>query len=292
MQNIKLSIIIVNYNSLNYLKKCIESIINFNDIGDQVEVIVVDNSDDNKTEIWLAEYYPGIKCINNDNKGFGQANNVGAKEANGEYILFLNPDTIIVEPVFKHAISCFENDDKLGSFGYMLTDIDGNMNASFGSRLAMGMAVTTVTKLCIKVGFFIPTKMFTSGADLFIRKDVFFNCGQFDEKIFMYCEEADIANRVNKLGYSIAYYPDKKIVHLEGKSSGNSVTKQYKRVLSAREYYCQKYGIDFKKMLKREYRYCCLKYYVGLIRNPKENPYYDIKEELKEYIKKYSRRER
>lgn len=286
-KEILLSIIIVNYNSLEYLKKCVESIYCFNDIGEKFEIIVVDNSENDEADIWMKDNHPECKFVNNENKGFGQANNVGSNIARGKYLLFLNPDTLLVEPILEFAISCFENDDKLGAFGLKLIDINGNKNTTFGWRLSMGLLTISFSKFCMKHDIFIPSKMFTSGADIFIRRDVFDDCGKFDENIFMYCEEADIANRINQIGYHISYFPQKKIIHLEGKSTSDNIAKKYKILLKTREYYCAKYNLNFYALLKKEYCYCSLKYYYMLLN--KNNPYKEIREELKKYIIKYSK---
>ena len=117
---IKLSIIIVTYMSDEYIDLCIDSIYQYNDIGNEnIKIIVVDNS---------PPYYPMYNRVskkykdvvfiqNKSNVGFGTANNIGASVIESEYILFFNPDAELIEPVFKNIISRFENDGKLGCLG-------------------------------------------------------------------------------------------------------------------------------------------------------------------------------
>lgn len=258
MDRKKLSIIIVNYNSLTYLQNCISSIEKFNDIGDQLEVIVVDNSTGDESIRWL-QGQQNIIAIANENRGFGQGNNVGVKKAHGEYLLFLNPDTVIIEPVFQFAVDQFEKDPKLGLFGVQL--VDGNLrpNSTYGLRMPLGFTRSVLTRILISAKVFIPSAMYTSGADLFIRKSVFDEAGAFDENLFMYCEEADLCNRVNRLGYRNAFYSEKKIIHLEGKTQDAKLFTSYRRQMESRKYYCEKYSIDFLRFARKEKRYCALK---------------------------------
>lgn len=254
----KLSVIIVNYNSLNYLKECVYSINNNNDIGEALEIIVVDNSPNDDALEWL-DTQKNIKAVKNENRGFGQGNNVGSSIASGEYLLFLNPDTIIIEPVFKFAINQFERSAKLGLFGVQLVNRNMIPNSTYGLRMPLGFMRTVLCKLLISLHIFLPSKMYTSGADIFIRKNVFEAAGAFDENIFMYCEEADLCNRVNSIGYQNDFFPQKRIIHLEGKTSETNLFTTYTRQMSSRKYYCEKYNIPFEKYKKSEIRYCKLK---------------------------------
>jgi len=258
MMGIRLSVIIVSYNSLEYLKECISSIRSFNDIGESLEIIVVDNSTEKSTMDWLREQ-PGIVAISNENKGFGQGNNIGARVAKGEFLLFLNPDTVLIEPVFAHAIELFEKDSTLGLFGVQLVGKNRKRNSTYGLRMTMGLARTLLSKMLVTFRVFLPRKMYTSGADIFIRKNVFENAGCFDEEFFMYCEEADLCNRVNALGYKNGFVRNCKIIHLEGKTTEAKLFTSTIRLIESRKHYCEKYGYDFIKFLNKEKRYCRIK---------------------------------
>ena len=257
---VRLSVIIVTYNCCDLLQKCIESIYRYNDIGDELELIVVDNGDDGSYEkIRSIPGFEKVMSLKHENTGYGAGNNSGADNAKGDVLLFLNPDTELIEPVFRFALDKFDNDQNLGSFGVRLLDKDRKRAPSGGFRLHMGFWKVQVYKLLDRIGVFIPSRMFTCGADLFVRKEAFYACGAFDEEIFMYCEEADICNRLNASGWKIAFFPEKKIIHMEGSTSADSFPKKYSAVLKAREYYCSKYGVDFKREAKKELRYCGIK---------------------------------
>lgn len=257
---IRLSVVIVTYNCLELLKKCIASVFQFNDIGEELEVIVVDNGSDGSYEkIKAMPGFEEVIAFKHENSGFGAGNNAGAAIAEGDVILFLNPDTELVEPVFKYALQKFDKDIELGCFGVQLIDKDHKPAPSGGYRLHMGLWKVQSYKILNRIGVFLPDKMFTSGADLFIRRSSFYECGAFDENIFMYCEEADICNRLNGIGKKVAYFPEKHIIHNEGSTAADSFPQKYSAVLKARQYYCKKYGINFSREAKKELRYCRLK---------------------------------
>ena len=254
-----LSIIIVSYNCLDILKDCIESVWKYNDLGDALEVIVVDNSSDGDTIEWLTNECKSVIAIKNDNKGFGQANNVGAKVAKGKYLLFLNPDTLLVEPVGKYAIDKFNRYPNIGCFGVQLIGKNGKRTHSTGFRMNMGFFRTLSCVILTQLGIFVQRIMFTTGADIFIAKDVFIEAGMFDENLFMYCEEADLSNRLNSMDKKVYFFKDMKIIHLEGKTSDSRLSVVYEREAKSKEYYCKKYGLSFAKEGMKERKYCNFK---------------------------------
>lgn len=260
------SVIIVSYHCRECLENCLESIRQYNDIGTGLEIIVVDNSTDDSVYKWLKEQAADVTVIKNENKGFGEANNVGAKAAAGRYLLFLNPDTLLIEPVFLFAINVFKTDKKTGCFGLQLVDEKGRRTNSYGLRMPMGFRRAVFCSILIRAGIFLPDMMYVSGADMFISKEAFTMAGTFDESIFLYCEEADLCNRVNHAGYRISYYPQKKIIHLEGKTQTRRLSEKYQLEMRSREYYCNKYGYNFKRLAKKERQYCMFKsmfFYIG-----------------------------
>ncbi len=257
---IRLSVIIVTYNCFDLLKKCLESVYRYNDIGEELEIIVVDNGDDGSYErIKETAGFENVIAIRHENTGYGAGNNAGAEISNGEVLLFRNPDTELIEPVFRFSLDKFDNDSKLGCFGVQLVDKNMQNAPSGGFRLHMGFLKVQSYKVLNRFGIFLPKSMFTSGADLFVKRDAFYESGAFDENIFMYCEEADLCNRLNSIGKNIAYFPEKRIIHNEGSTSSAAFPQKYAAVLRSRKYYCRKYGVDFKREVNKEFRYCLMK---------------------------------
>lgn len=264
----RFSVIIVSYNNLQMLINCLQSINEFNDIEDGLEVIIVDNGPNSDVFDYVNLHFQQVRIVKNANKGFGEGNNVGAKIAKGEYLLFLNPDTILIEPIFKFAVGKFEKNIELAMFGVKLLDGNLKANMSFFYIDNSGIIYSQLIKLFNSFDIFIDGKMFVSGANMFVRKDVFFEAGMFDENIFMYYEEADITRRIKKLKKKIRYFQNKHIIHLEGKTSGNS-EKALERRLESLHYYCKKYGMNFDKRIETEIRYANLKHMVYSIMKSK-----------------------
>lgn len=254
---IKLSLIIVSYNSADILIQCLDSVFKYNDIGSQLEVIVSDNSPRSDLCDALNKKYDKVKVIHNkDNRGFGYGNNQGEKIASGDYLLFLNPDTVLVEPIFSWAIEQFDKNPKLAMFGVKLLKPDYSLNNSFMWLDTFGLRAWILNKVCQKLNIFIEKRMFISGADTFIRRNIFEQIGGFDESIFMYYEESDLHHRfyANEPEMNMAYFPNKRIVHLEGGTQdiGDGSVESYKRQLNTFMYYCDKYNINFKSALNSE----------------------------------------
>lgn len=267
---IEFSVIIVSYIRLDIIIKCLDSIANFNDIGDRLEVIVVDNSPHNIIFNHVRDNYPWVRMIKNENKGFGEGNNIGARNANGKYLLFLNPDTILIEPIFTYAIDKFDRETELAAFGVKLVDNNLNRNMSFYFLNKVGLMYAQLIKLCNIMDIYIDGHMFIAGADIFIKKDAFFECGMFDENIFMYYEEPDLIRRIKKLNKKTNYYKDKKIIHLEGKTTNNNKFALTQRLNSLR-YYCNKYSLNYNKKLASEIRYSYFKLLIYKVFNNNQN---------------------
>ncbi len=221
-----LSVVIVSYENMEVLRGCLDSISRYNDLGDGVEVIVVEQSRTEEICQSLQRDYSWVKAIRNENKGFGAGNNAGARVASGELLLFLNPDTVLVEPIFEYAVRIHENNPKLGMFGFRLLDVEGRKNKSFHFRKPYGIARALVWRICDKLDIYMPHSMYLAGADMFVPSEVFREAGGFDESMFMYFEETHLCNRLDSLGYTTSYFPEKRIVHLEGRSSSAVNTLQ------------------------------------------------------------------
>jgi GT2 family glycosyltransferase len=255
---ISFSVIIVAFNNQLDVEKCIASIYQYNDIGSELEVIVVDNSEFNSIELFISITYPEVIYKKNNNRGFGEANNVGAELAKGDIFLFLNADTIIIKSLFRFALKKFRDDESLGLFGVQLVDINYKHNYSYGFLDKYGLFYAFLLKFCQKVQLFIPDLMFISGANIFVKSSAFFEAGSFDEKIFLYYEESDLTRRIKLKGYKIRFFANKTIIHKQGATINIESLKSVEYRLFSYAYYCSKYKLNFiafcRKLL-REYHY-------------------------------------
>ena len=215
-----ISVIIVTYNSDAYIKKCLESIQKFNDLYEyDLEVIVVDNT--LSTSLFLRKCVSVFKFAklykNPVNNGFGGGNNLGASEAKGDILLFLNPDTVLIEPIFKDVINKFK-DPNIGTIGCLLVNESGKRSNSYGYFPEKRDIYSSVFKKLFELNnrIYNQENIFPWGANLFVRKADFDRVGKFDSAFFLCHEEADLCTRLKPLNVCIL---DKKIIHYEGHST-------------------------------------------------------------------------
>jgi len=234
------SIIIINYNTRDLTLQCLKSIFE-NTRNIDFEVIVVDNASTDGSQAMIKNSFPEVILIeNNDNLGFGRANNIGAKYANGKYLFLLNSDCLLIENTIKAFYEFMEEnncDETIGVVGAMLFDKDMNQNSSYckfptKTRAIYNIIITILNK---KIGFSIKLPRtsnyklssnidevdFITGADLFILKKIFDELNGFDEQFFMYYEETDLQKRMELIGLKRIILSEKRIIHLEGASTIN-----------------------------------------------------------------------
>ncbi|MGN7821876.1 glycosyltransferase family 2 protein [Chitinophaga sp. 22536] len=225
------SIIIVNYNTATLLKACLESIYSTLS-GIEYEVIVVDNdSRDNSREMVRAGFPQVVLIESGDNIGFGRANNLGSKAAQGKYLFFLNSDTLCMNNAVKILADYMDADERIAIAGGNLYTADHKPAISFCQQMPgltsdidylLGGMISKLKfgKNIIYNYSEAPLQIegYISGADMMIRKAVFDEVGGFDPEFFMYYEETELTWRVRKKGYKIVSVPAAKIIHLEGGS--------------------------------------------------------------------------
>lgn len=234
----KLSIIIVNYNVEHFLEQCLHSVMKASPAITS-EVIVIDNSSVDGSVEMIKKKFPLVKLIANEkNVGFSCANNQGIKEATGEYILLLNPDTVVQEDTFEKAIRFLDEKRDAGALGVMMLDGKGN----FLPESKRGLPTPSVAfyKIFGFAKLFPKSKIFgkyhlgyldknkihevdvLSGAFMLIRKAVLDKIGLLDETFFMYGEDIDISYRITQAGYKNYYFPETRIIHYKGESTKKS----------------------------------------------------------------------
>lgn len=236
-----LSIIIVNYKSLAQLKICLRSI--SEKMAALEHEVIVSNND---TEP-IQETLPGsnVKLLEiNRNIGFGSACNIGAREARGKYLCFLNPDTKIISSDFKKLPEKFEIDQRLGIISpKLLTENGTSQHWSFGRDPTLWQTIKN--NLLPKKNFSrdLPFEVdWVSGAALFIRKNLFEKLGGFDENFFMYFEDIDLCKRAKRLSFKISIFPEFKIIHSGGESFENKKTQKKYYYASQDLYFLKHFG--------------------------------------------------
>ena len=264
-----LTLIIVTYKHRQLVDDLLRSIDIYNDLDERLKVIIVDNSPDEEIADLIEQntYITSIRYIKNINNGYGKANNIGAKQAESDYLLFLNPDTRLVEPIFKQALKVFEDYDM---FGVQLINTNNSKNFSFRYNIPYTLASAINNRLIKLTNKFNAKKHYILGADIFIKTDVFFRIGGFDENIFMYNEEFDLSRRLLNEGYSIGYVSGIRLIHLEGSGEYEKIDiTSRKRFLCSFKYVCHKYGLNYETQLKKQRRFVVLRLFISklMLRN-------------------------
>jgi GT2 family glycosyltransferase len=257
----KLSIVIVNYNVKHFLDQCLTSVKRaIKDI--EAEVWVVDNNSVDGSVRMVREKFPEVRLIaNKENVGFSRANNQAIKESVGEYVLLLNPDTVVEDDTFTKIISFMDEHPEAGGLGVKM--IDGKGNFLPESKRGLPTPNVAFYKIFGLSKFFPRSRRFgkyhlgyldkdkineveiLSGAFMFMRKEALEKTGLLDEEFFMYGEDIDLSYRIIKAGYKNYYYPETRIIHYKGestkKSSVNYVFVFYNAmVIFARKHFSQK----------------------------------------------------
>lgn len=230
----KLSIIIVNYNVKFYLEQCIRSI---EKAGKNIthEIIVADNNSNDGSIAFLKEKFPQVTFIENkENLGFAKANNQAIRMAKGEYIMLLNPDTILGESTLQDCVMFMDSNPNAGATGVKMLKSNGKF--ALESRRGIPTPFTSMCKMLGLCNMFPKSRIFgkyymqyfnenepseieiISGACMFIRKSALVKSGLLDEDFFMYGEDIDLSYRLLKTGMTNHYIPTK-ILHYKGEST-------------------------------------------------------------------------
>lgn len=231
----QLSVIIVNYNVKHFLEQCLASA-GKAVAGIEAELIVVDNNSTDGSIEYLAPKFPHVQYIvNKENTGFARACNQGLAASSGEYVLFLNPDTIVPEDCFEQGIRFLQTTPQAGALGPRM--IDGSGTFLKESKRAFPSPLTSLFKLFGLARLFPRSKTFAryylghlpehktgeadvlAGAFMMIKREVLEKTGGFDETFFMYGEDVDLSYRIQQAGYKNYYFPESTIIHFKGEST-------------------------------------------------------------------------
>ena len=230
MNPIRLSIIIVTWNIREVLKDCLVSLYR-EDLNVSFEVILFDNGSEDGTPDMVEAEFPQVSLIrHHENLGFPKANNRAIEHAQGDYIVLLNSDTVIIEPsVFSQWVEFMDRHPEAGASGCRLQYPDGNHqvgDAGFQPGLATVFNYAFfLSKIFPRLfrGLFVsytgsgPVEVdWICGADLMVRRSILPEVGVLDEDIFIFAEDIEWGCRIKSKGHKVYYLPDLRIVHLHG----------------------------------------------------------------------------
>lgn len=246
----ELSVIIVNYNGLNYLKDCLDS------LDDKLkgipnEVIIIDNNSKDKSCEYIRTNYPNVKLIDSKiNYGFGKGNNEAVKKAQGNYLLLINNDTIVLDslkPVLDYLIA----DENIGVVGINM--VNGNKEYLPVSGVFPNVSNMFQMRKLLEINSeFISGKFsqknyevdWLSGSFLMMKKETFKKINGFDEDYFLYVEDVDFCKRIASIGLKRVFLPNYNYIHFVGFNASKKplLVKGY-------EIYISKHFNGFNKLI-------------------------------------------
>lgn len=264
-----LSIVIVNWNVREFLRRCLDSILGsdgllvgldtpgYSTSGWRAEVIVVDNASNDGSVAMLTQDIPWVRVIaNQQNLGFTAANNQGLAVSQGRFVLFLNPDTELAPAALRLMLEYADAHPRVGVIGPQLRYGDGSLQSSrrrFPTLATFFLESTIVQRWwpqnAVLSRYYVLDRPddaispvdWVVGACMLVRRAVLDQTGGFDEGFFMYSEELDLCHRAVDAGWQVVYLPAAVVTHYEGKSSEQVVAARHIRFHSSRLRYARKY---------------------------------------------------
>ena len=260
----KLSVIIVNYKVKHYLEQCLRSVAEASR-GIAVEVIVVDNASGDGSVEYLRERFPDVTIIaSEENLGFARANNLAIRNSHGQYVLLLNPDTIVAEDTFRDFIGFMDSTPDAGGCGAYMLHTDGSFAPE--SRRGLPTPFVAFCKMSGLASLLPKSRTFgryymrylnenevnrieiMSGAFMFLRRDALDKAGLLDEDFFMYGEDIDLSYRILKAGYNNYFLPSR-ILHYKGESTVKSSYRYVHTFYRAMELFFNKHYAHYSILL-------------------------------------------
>ena len=253
----QLSVIIVNYNVKNLLRDCLLSVQKAAHSID-TEIIVVDNASSDGSVQMLQSEFKDLKLITNiQNLGFSKASNQGIAQAQGKYILLLNPDTLVYKNTFEDCLNFSTQTNNCGGIGVQMLDANNQFlkesKRSFPTPLSSLYRLSFLNKLfpnsVLFNGYYLDhlnkdknhQVEVLAGAFIWLKKSIIDEVGGLDEAYFMYGEDIDFSYRIQNAGYRNYYLGTVPILHYKGKSTDKYSFKYIERFYSAMKIFSKKY---------------------------------------------------
>lgn len=253
----ELAVIIVNYNVKAFLHFCLHSLYEATKEVDS-QIIVVDNFSSDDSVEFIRDYHPEIELIcSESNMGFAKASNLGLKNSNAEYVLFLNPDMMVSEDFYLICKNKWIETKNIGALGIKLIDGKGeylpeskrgfpNPTNSFFKQTGL---YKIFNKSAVLNGYYLGNLSededqevdVLTGAFLFTKSEIVKKQGGFDEVFFMYGEDIDLCYRLKNEGYKIIYEPNSSALHFKGESTSKSTYKYFNSFYGSMKLYVNKH---------------------------------------------------
>lgn len=240
MQNVDVSVIIVNWNTRDSLQECLTSVYRETD-GLTFETIVVDNASCDSSSHMVKANFPQVVLVENqENRGFAAANNQGIQIAKGRYILLLNSDTVVLDNAIAKTVRYADQDPDVAVVGCQVWETPDRIQMTcfrYPSLTNLILSVSGLAKMLKHNKFYGREWMLWWGRDterqvdvvsgmfMLVRREAIEKVGVMDEVFFIYCEEADWCYRFSKAGWKMLFWPGAKIIHVDGGSHSSNQRK-------------------------------------------------------------------
>jgi len=225
--NLDLSIIIVSWNVKGLLRACLQSIYDTVPPRLRYEIFVVDNASHDGSPEMVAQEFSDVRLIaNEDNKGFGPANNQGLRLCQGRYVLLINPDTVVPAGAIDRMLTFMKQHPRAGLMGPELVDGDGQLPFNWVRCTPRQMTEFLIESLAslsqdqARILFPAPRRVpILTGACWLVRREAIVEIGLYDEDLFLYAEEPDVCTRMHNAGWEIWFLRDVQITHYKRQST-------------------------------------------------------------------------
>lgn len=233
-----LSVIIVNWNTRALLQACLDSLAPSIQ-HDCTEVLVVDNASSDNSVQMVKQHFPWVRLlVNQENVGFGAANNIAYRQARGEVVLFLNQDTLVPAGTLAALLEILADHPQVGALGPRVLNPDGTPQASIHPRPTLLREAWRLLHL----DRLYPVSQYPAGwltgnrerlvdvlmgCCMLVRRQILEQVGLFDEQFFMYSEEVDLCERIRRAGWGILYTPRACITHFGGQSTSQAADAMF-----------------------------------------------------------------
>ena len=256
MSELSVSIIIVNWNTHELLRACLNSI---NSFGIGAETIVVDNGSTDGSVQMVSDEFAWVRLIRNaENCGYARANNQAIKVCNRKFLLLLNSDAQLTDGALEKMVGCMEENDKIGICGPRLIYPDGRDQWSYGDlpvllweilgligvkrRKSLPRGTSRKSESDQPLSCRMIEAGMLSGASMMVRHQMFTEIGLLDERFFMFNEEVDLCKRALRAGWKVVYVPGAMVVHVGGGSTGVTAERILRLFKGKLQYYDKHQG--------------------------------------------------
>lgn len=252
----RLSVVIVSWNTRELLAECLASIEAYPPLG-EVEVIVVDNASQDGSAEMVARRFPTVRVIANaTNVGFPAANNQAIEASTGRYVLLLNSDAAVLPGALDTMLCFMDAQPKVGALGAKLLNPDGSFQASYANFPSLATELFLMTGASrILIGPYAPSPRprpneaarpvdWVGGAAMLVRASALASVGLMDEGYFLYSEETDWCWRFWQAGWEVWYVPDAAVIHHGGASTRQVSAPSYYRLYASKvRFFGKAYGL-------------------------------------------------